>query len=249
MVENENSFPDRTLNEGEVEQFDQIAELWWDEKGPFKPLHLLNPCRLRFIRDHICDAFSILPSESDPLKNLKILDVGCGGGILCEPLARLGATVTGIDASPKAIAAAKQHALKNSLNISYHCGAIESFQEQDFDVVLALEIIEHVDNPADFIKMCSKKLKKESLFFVSTLNKTWQSYVKAILAAEHILGWIPKGTHDWKKFISPSDLAALLRECNMKFIDLKGIEYKVLNKEWILSDSLEVNYISCSILT
>ena len=249
MVKKKSSFLDSTLNEEEVDQFDQIAELWWDEKGPFKPLHSLNPCRLKFIKDHLCNAFSRSSFDLEPLKGLKILDVGCGGGILCEPLARLGANVTGIDASPKAIMAAKEHAKKSDLKISYHCSTVESFEEQDFDVILALEIIEHVDNPANFVRSCTKKLKKEGLFFLSSLNRTWQSYLGAIVVAEYVLGWVPKGTHDWGKFISPSELASLLRECNMRFIDLKGIELKPLTGQWTLGTSLSVNYIGCSILT
>lgn len=249
MVKKRSSFSASSLNEEEVEQFDQIAEQWWDEKGPFKPLHLLNPCRLKFVKDHICNAFSRNSFESHPLKGLKILDVGCGGGILCEPLARLGADIIGIDASPKAIMVAKEHALKNGLKIDYHCTIIESFQEHDFDVILALEIIEHVDNPGEFIKSCVKNLKKEGLFFISTLNQTWRSYLEAIIGAEYILGWVPKGTHDWAKFILPSELATLLRNSDMQFIDLKGIEYKPLKKEWVLGESLSTNYISCSILT
>lgn len=249
MVKKQSPLSASTLNEQEVDQFDQIAELWWDEKGPFKPLHLLNPCRLKFVKDHIYSSFSEVAFDPEPLKGLKILDVGCGGGILCEPLARLGANVTGIDASPKAIMVAKEHALKSDLEISYHCTTIESFSEQDFDVVLALEIIEHVDNPENFIKFCSKKLKKEGLFFLSTLNRTWQSYLGAIIGAEYILGWVPKGTHDWKKFIPPSELAALLREGNLQLIDLKGVGYKPVTGQWILENILNINYISCSVLT
>lgn len=249
MAKNNSSFSASTLNEKEVNQFNQIADLWWDEKGPFKPLHVLNPCRLKFIKDHICNAFSRRSFDSLPLKGLRILDVGCGGGILCEPLARLGATVTGIDASPKAIMVAKSHAIKSGLEITYYCATIESFQESDFDVILALEIIEHVNKPDDFIKSCVKNLKKEGLFFISTINQTWRSYLEAIIGAEYILGWVPKGTHDWANFVSPAELAALLRECDMKFIDLKGFEYKPLKGKWILGESLSTNYIGCSNLT
>ncbi|MBY0463009.1 MAG: bifunctional 2-polyprenyl-6-hydroxyphenol methylase/3-demethylubiquinol 3-O-methyltransferase UbiG [Alphaproteobacteria bacterium] len=249
MVKKQSPFQTSTLNEKEVDQFDQIAALWWDEKGPFKPLHLLNPCRLKFVIDHLRNAFSLSFLDPEPLKGLKILDVGCGGGILCEPLTRLGAKVTGIDASPKAIMVAKEHAMKNELEIDYHCTTIESFREQDFDAIMALEIIEHVDSPGEFIKSCAKNLKKEGLFFISTLNQTWRSYLEAIIGAEYILGWVPRGTHDWKKFIPPSELAALLRECSMQFIDLKGIRYKPFTGQWTLENLLNVNYIGCSVLT
>ncbi|MBY0282023.1 MAG: bifunctional 2-polyprenyl-6-hydroxyphenol methylase/3-demethylubiquinol 3-O-methyltransferase UbiG [Alphaproteobacteria bacterium] len=249
MVKKHSPFANSTLNEKEVDQFDQIAALWWDEKGPFKPLHLLNPCRLKFIKDHIGNSFSLSFSDPLPLKGLKILDVGCGGGILCEPLARLGAKVIGIDASSKAIMVAKEHANNSGLDISYHCTAIESFSKEDFDVILALEIIEHVDNPSEFIKSCVKKLKKEGLFFISTLNKTWRSYLEAIVGAEYILGWLPKGTHAFEKFIAPSELVAFFRECDMQFIDLKGIKYKSFTGKWALENSLNVNYIGCAVLT
>ena len=234
----------QTLNEDEVRQFDQISGGWWDEKGPFKPLHLLNPCHLKFIKDHLLKAFSV-----NSLKGLRILDVGCGGGLLCEPLARLGATVTGIDASPKAITVAKEHAMKSGLDITYYNTTLEEFPENDFDAILALEIIEHVDNPKDFIGLFPEHLKKEGLLFLSTLNRTWQSYLGAIIGAEYLLNWVPKGTHDWNKFISPSELGAFLRAFDMHFTDLKGMDYKPLSGQWILGNSLKVNYIGCAALT
>jgi 2-polyprenyl-6-hydroxyphenyl methylase/3-demethylubiquinone-9 3-methyltransferase len=240
-----------TLNQDEVNQFDQIAGQWWDEEGPFKPLHQLNPCRLTFIKDHIGRHFPTLRS-SQPLQGLKILDVGCGGGILCEPLARLGATVTGIDASPQAIQTAQQHAQQMELDITCCQTTVESMPEETFDVVCALEIIEHVDYPQEFIKSCSRLLSPQGLFFISTLNKTIKSYLQGIVAAEYILHWVPKGTHDWQKFISPSQLADWLRESDLSFIDLKGFHYNPLHffsthqPLWSLTPSLKVNYIGCA---
>jgi 2-polyprenyl-6-hydroxyphenyl methylase/3-demethylubiquinone-9 3-methyltransferase len=241
-----------TLNQEEVNQFDQIADQWWDEGGPFKPLHQLNPCRLGFIKDHMMSHFELTASSTQPLRGLKILDIGCGGGILCEPLARLGATVTGIDASPNAIQAAQQHALQMGLDITYYQTTVESVTDKTFDVVCALEIIEHVDQPEEFIKSCARLLSRQGLFFVSTLNKTLKSYLQGIVVAEYILRWVPKGTHDWQKFISPAQVATWLRESNLSFIDLKGFHYNPFNffsvhqPLWSLSQSLKVNYIGCA---
>jgi 2-polyprenyl-6-hydroxyphenyl methylase/3-demethylubiquinone-9 3-methyltransferase len=183
---------------------------------------------------------------------LKILDVGCGGGILCEPLARLGATVTGIDASLQAIQVAQQHAQQMGLDISYHHATVESMPGENFDVICALEIIEHVDQPQEFIKACSRLLSPHGLFFISTLNKTIKSYLQGIIAAEYILRWVPKGTHDWQKFVPPSQLADWLREMGLSFMDLKGFHYNPLHflsthqPLWSLSQSLGVNYIGCA---
>lgn len=242
-------FHKSTINEQEIENFEQDAQEWWNENGPFKPLHQLNPCRLSFIRNHLINTFSLDQKSFTPLKGLKILDVGCGGGLLCEPLARLGATVTGIDASPKAINVATEHAKASNLSIEYQCCGIEELAQEKFDAVLALEIIEHVDNPALFIEKCSKHLKDSGLFFLSTLNRTWQSYLGGILTAEYLLRWVPKGTHDWNKFLEPAELANLLRPHKLDFIDLKGIQYHPLKREWFLGNSLTINYIGCSQFT
>ncbi|MCX7338789.1 MAG: bifunctional 2-polyprenyl-6-hydroxyphenol methylase/3-demethylubiquinol 3-O-methyltransferase UbiG [Alphaproteobacteria bacterium] len=220
-------------------QFDQIAPEWWDESGPFSPLHKINPVRLRFIVGHLRQS----------LAGLKIIDIGCGGGLVCEPLARLGATVTGIDTSPKAIATAWAHAKDHGLVIDYRCGAIEDVQAEKFDAVLALEIIEHVENPAEFIARCVDLLKKDGVLILSTLNRTWQSYLKAIMGAEYILKWVPKGTHDWNQFFTPAELADLLRPFGVSFIDLKGIDYHPIKRTWSLGSSLSVNYIGAAKFT
>ncbi|RZI45809.1 bifunctional 2-polyprenyl-6-hydroxyphenol methylase/3-demethylubiquinol 3-O-methyltransferase UbiG [Candidatus Finniella inopinata] len=242
----------QTINPEEVYQFDQIADQWWDEAGPFKPLHQLNPCRLQFIKNHISRNFKIDPLSAQPLKGLKILDVGCGGGILCEPLARLGATVTGIDASPKAIETAKIHAKQFDLEINYQVASVEELPPQPFDIVCALEIIEHVDHPGQFLKACANLLSRDGLFFISTLNKTVKSYLQGIIAAEYILRLVPRGTHDWNRFVEPATLARWLQDCGLCFSDLKGFHYNPLHclsstqQPWSLSESLAVNYIGCA---
>lgn len=241
-----------TLNTEEVNQFDQIAQQWWNEAGPFKSLHQLNPCRLQFIKDHIIRRFNIDPLSSPPLKGLTILDVGCGGGILCEPLTRLGATVTGIDASPKAIESAKQHAKESNLTINYQLATVEELPPQTFDIVCALEIVEHVDDANQFIKACASFASKQGLLFVSTLNQTAQSYLQGIIAAEYILRMVPRGTHNWQRFVQPATLARWLQDCGFYFTDLKGFQYNLFHKlsssqcPWSLSESLSVNYIGCA---
>lgn len=241
-----------TLDQSEVNQFNQIADQWWDEEGPFKPLHQLNPCRLGFIKDHIISHFKLDFNSTYPLQGLKILDIGCGGGILCEPLARFGATVTGVDASGNAIQVARQHAEQMNLDITYLELTVEALADQKFDIVCALEIIEHVNYPEDFIQSCVNLLSPQGLFFISTLNKTVKSYLQGIVAAEYLLRWVPKGTHDWQKFIKPSQIAEWLRENGLNFIDLKGFEYNPFHflsshqPLWSLSPSLKVNYIGCA---
>ena len=242
----------QTINPEEVSQFDQIADQWWNETGPFKALHQLNPCRVQFIKDHIIRHFKVDPLSPQPLKGLKVLDVGCGGGILCEPLARLGATVTGIDASPKAIEVAKRHAVESGLEINYQMTTVEEVHAQTFDIVCALEIIEHVDHPDQFIKSCASLVSKKGLFFVSTFNQTAQSYLQGIIAAEYILRMVPRGTHDWKRFIKPATLAHWLQDSRFHFTDLKGFQYNPFHRflssqqPWSLSESLTVNYIGCA---
>ena len=195
-----------TINKKEIEKFSKIAEEWWDPEGKFRPLHKFNPIRISYIKNNIINTFKLKKSEK-PLNKIKILDIGCGGGLLSEPMSRLGADVVGIDASQKNINVAKLHAKKNNLDIKYLCISPENFQiNKKFDVILNMEIIEHVDNVDFFLKSCSNLLKKDGIMFVATLNKTLKSYIFAIIGAEYIMRWLPIGTHSWEKFVKPQDL-------------------------------------------
>ena len=233
-----------TINKKEIEKFSRIAEEWWDPLGKFKPLHKFNPIRISYIKENIINSFN-LKNEDKPLKRLKILDIGCGGGLLSEPMCRLGADVTGIDASEKNIQVAKLHAKKNNLKIKYLCKSPEKFQiKTKFDVILNMEIIEHVNDVNFFIKSCSNLLKKNGLMFVATLNKTLKSYIFAIIGAEYILRWLPIGTHEWEKFIKPQDLKNILKKNNLKLERLDGMEFNIIKDEWKLSSDNSVNYIA-----
>ena len=209
-----------TINKEEIEKFSKIADEWWDPSGKFKPLHKFNPIRISYIKDSITNIFKI-KNENKPLERIKILDIGCGGGLLSEPMKRLGADVVGIDASNKNIQVAKIHAKKNKLDIKYICTSPEDFETKNkFDVILNMEIIEHVEDVDFFLKSCSKLLKKNGIMFVATLNKTLKSYIFAIIGAEYILRWLPIGTHDWEKFIKPNHLIDSLKNIISKWIKL-----------------------------
>ena len=200
-----------TINKKEIEKFSKIAEEWWNPVGKFKPLHKFNPIRISYIKKNVVDTFK-LKNNKKPLRKVKILDIGCGGGLLSEPMSRLGAEVVGIDASNKNIQVAKLHAQKNKLKIKYLCTSPEKFKSQNkFDVILNMEIIEHVEDVDFFLKSCSKLLKKNGIMFVATLNKTLKSYIFAIVGAEYFLRWLPIGTHDWEKFVKPDDLINILK--------------------------------------
>ena len=215
-----------TINKEEIQKFSDLAEEWWDVKGKFKPLHMFNPIRIEYIIENIKQHFNINNNKNNFLKNLNILDIGCGGGLISEPMSRLGGTVTGIDASEKNIKIAQLHAKKNNLNIRYLKKSPEQLNEfEKFDVILNLEIIEHVENVNLYIESCYKLLKKNGIMFTATLNRTLTSYVKAIIGAEYILRWLPIGTHDWNKFIKPEELEKILTAKNFKTIDIKGLEF------------------------
>ncbi len=232
-----------TINKEEIQKFSKLADEWWDVKGKFKPLHMFNPIRIEYIKEKISNHFN----KSQSLRGLKILDIGCGGGLISEPMANLGADVTGIDASEKNIKIAKIHAQKNNIKINYINKSPEQLTETEkFDVILNLEIVEHVDNLNLYIKSCNKLLKKNGLMFTATLNKTFISYLKAIIGAEYILRWLPIGTHDWNKFIKPEELERLLSKENFFTVDLKGLEFNPLFGKWKKSENLSVNYIICS---
>ena len=231
----------KSINRAEIAHFAQHSNDWWNENGKFKPLHAMNPVRLEFITNSITAHFS------KPLSALSVLDCGCGGGLLSEPMARLGARVTGIDADAVAIRIAADHADAMGLDIDYRCGAIEN-ENRKFDVVLALEIIEHVDDPDYFIGMLKKRLKPDGLLFISTINRTPISYAGAIIAAERILNWAPRGTHDWNKFITPDEMADLLRSHKLKIQSQCGMVYHPILRQWQLRDRMDINYILCASL-
>ena len=232
-----------TINKEEIEKFSKIADEWWDPNGKFKPLHKFNPIRISYIKDSITNIFKV-KNENKPLKSIKILDIGCGGGLLSEPMKRLGADVVGIDASNKNIQVAKIHAKKNKLDIKYICTSPENFETKiKFDVILNMEIIEHVDDVDLFLKSCSKLLKKNGIMFVATLNKTLKSYVFAIIGAEYILRWLPIGTHDWEKFIKPNNLIESLKKHNLKVDKIDGMKFNIIKDEWSISSDKSINYI------
>ena len=232
-----------TINKKEIEKFSQIAEEWWDPQGKFKPLHKFNPIRISYIKENIIKSFK-LNHQKKPLEKIKILDIGCGGGLLSEPMCRLGADVTGIDASAKNIAVAKIHSKKSKLKINYICSSPEKLKTgSKFDVILNMEIIEHVNDVNYFLESCSKLLKKKGIMFVATLNKTLKSYIFAIVGAEYILQWLPIGTHEWEKFVNPSELIKIQKKNNLELDKLDGMSYNIIKDEWKVSSDKSVNYI------
>jgi 2-polyprenyl-6-hydroxyphenyl methylase/3-demethylubiquinone-9 3-methyltransferase len=236
-----------SVNKKEIEKFSKMAAEWWDPSGKFKPLHKFNPIRIRYIKENIINSFK-LKSKKKPLDKINILDIGCGGGLLSEPMTRLGANVTGIDASRKNINIAKLHAKKNKLKINYLCSSPEKLKiQKKFDVILNMEIIEHVEDINFFINSCSKLLKKNGLMFVATLNKTLKSYLFAIIGAEYVLRWLPIGTHDWEKFVKPEDLKKILNKNNLKLEKLDGMNFNIISDEWSVSSDTSINYIVKSI--
>ncbi|WP_435149148.1 bifunctional 2-polyprenyl-6-hydroxyphenol methylase/3-demethylubiquinol 3-O-methyltransferase UbiG [Candidatus Pelagibacter bacterium nBUS_32] len=233
-----------SVNKKEIEKFSKIATEWWNPKGKFKPLHKFNPIRIKYIKENIVNNFK-LKNKTKPLKKINILDIGCGGGLLSEPMQRLGASVTGIDASIKNIKIAKLHAKKSGLNINYLCSSPEKLKiNKKFDVILNMEIVEHVKDLDFFLKSCSKLLKKNGLMFVATINKTLKSYIFAIVGAEYILKWLPIGTHEWDKFVKPEDLKNILKNNNLTLCELDGMHFNIVKDEWNISKDLSVNYIA-----
>ena len=233
-----------SINKKEIEKFSKIAEEWWDPNGKFKPLHNFNPIRIRYIKENIIKDFKIRSSDK-PLKNIKLLDIGCGGGLLSEPMCRLGANVVGIDASKKNIEVAKFHAKKNNLKIDYKVASPEMLKNKTrFDVILNMEIVEHVNDIDFFIKESSKLLKKNGIMFIATLNKTLKSYVFAIVGAEYILKWLPIGTHDWEKFVKPSELIRISKKNNLSLKKLDGMNFNILDHSWKVTNDTSVNYIT-----
>ena len=233
-----------SINKKEIEKFSKIAEEWWNPEGKFKPLHKFNPIRISYIKNNIISALN-LKNKKKPLEQTQILDIGCGGGLLSEPMSRLGANVTGIDASQKNINIAKLHARKSNLNINYKVASPEILKNKTrFDVILNMEIVEHVNDIDFFIKESSKLLKKNGIMFIATLNKTLKSYVFAIVGAEYILKWLPIGTHDWEKFVKPSELIDISKKNNLSLKKLDGMNFNILDNSWKVTGDTSVNYIT-----
>ena len=233
-----------TINYKEIEKFSKLSEEWWNPLGKFRPLHKLNPIRIKYIRQNIIEHFNITNSKN-PLNNLSLLDVGCGGGLLSEPMCRLGANVTAIDASKKNISVAKLHSKKNNLKINYFCTSPEKLKVKDkFDVILNMEIVEHVEDVNFFLKSSSKLLKKNGIMFVATLNKTLKSYIFAIVGAEYILRWLPIGTHEWEKFLKPEELTSILKNNDLNVERIDGMKFNILTDKWSVSADKSINYIA-----
>ena len=237
-----------TINKEEIQKFSKLADEWWDVKGKFKPLHMFNPIRIEYITENIKKHLKIENNKNYFLKGLNILDIGCGGGLISEPMARLGANVTGIDASEKNINVAQLHSKKSGLQINYLNKSPENLNEKEkYDIILNLEIVEHIENVNLYIKSCYKLLKKNGLMFTATLNRSFISYLKAIIGAEYILRWLPIGTHDWNKFIKPEELEQLLNQEKFSTLNLKGLKFNPFSQKWKKSNDLSVNYIICSL--
>ena len=236
-----------TINKEEIQKFSKLADEWWDVSGKFKPLHMFNPIRIEYIIEKIKQHFKISDDKTNLLKGLNILDIGCGGGLISEPMARLGGVDTGIDASEKNIKIAKIHSKKSKLKINYLNKSPEQLENlEKFDVILNLEVVEHVDNVNLYIKSCYNLLKKDGLMFTATLNRSLISYLKAIIGAEYILRWLPIGTHDWNKVIKPEELEKLLRDEKFSMVEIKGLEFNPILGKWKKSNNLSVNYIITS---
>ena len=242
--------PLSTVDPAEVAKFEAMAAEWWDENGKFKPLHMLNPCRLDYITQQIAGEFDRDLSKPEAFNGLRILDIGCGGGLLSEPMARLGGDVVGADAAERNIPVARIHAEQSGLKIDYRHTTAEALAEagEQFDVVLNMEVVEHVASPIDYLTACQKLLKPGGLHICSTLNRNPKSYMMAIIGAEHIMRWLPKGTHEWSKFITPEELYALLADAGLDPVDRKGFVFNPVTWSWRLSDrDLSVNYVTASV--
>uniref|UniRef100_A0A7C9ECC5 Ubiquinone biosynthesis O-methyltransferase, mitochondrial n=1 Tax=Opuntia streptacantha TaxID=393608 RepID=A0A7C9ECC5_OPUST len=237
-----------SLDPAELARFSAIAETWWDAEGPYKPLHALNPTRLAFIRSTLCHHFRKDPNSPRPFEGLRFVDVGCGGGLLSEPLARMGAMVTGVDAVDQNIKIARLHAESDPVtaSIEYLCTTAEKLVEEQrqFDAVLALEVIEHVADPAEFCQSLAELTIPNGAIVISTINRTMRAYAAAIVGAEYILRWLPRGTHEWSKFVTPEELALLLKRASVTVQEMAGFVYKPLSGKWVLSDDISVNYIA-----
>ncbi|MCG8543319.1 MAG: bifunctional 2-polyprenyl-6-hydroxyphenol methylase/3-demethylubiquinol 3-O-methyltransferase UbiG [Alphaproteobacteria bacterium] len=241
---------DRTVDNAEIAKFAAMADAWWDPDGKFRPLHKFNPVRLEFVRDRIAAHFERDATAEKPLAGLNLVDVGCGGGLLTEPMARLGADVTGIDATERNAEVARVHAERMGLPIDYRFATAADLaqEERRFDVVLNMEVIEHVADRAAFLADCAALVRPGGLMFLATLNRTAKAYLLAIVGAEYIMRWLPRGTHDWQRFVRPSEMAAWLRDAGMTLTELSGVTYNPINDRWSLApQDLDVNYIAVAI--
>jgi 2-polyprenyl-6-hydroxyphenyl methylase/3-demethylubiquinone-9 3-methyltransferase len=238
-----------TVDDREIADFAAMADDWWDPDGPFAPLHRLNPVRLQYIRDKVVDHFALDGGAIRAFAGLRAADVGCGGGLLSEPLARLGADVTAIDAGAETVAAAAAHARSVGLEIDYRQTTAEALAqaEETFDVVVSMEVLEHVADPQLFLRACARLVRPGGVLLLATLNRTVKSYALAIVGAEYVLRWLPQGTHHWDKFIRPAELARYLRRTGMTLEDLTGVTYRPLDGSWQLSRDVDVNYMACAV--
>ena len=233
-----------TIDPAEVERFSRMAQEWWNPNGKFKPLHKFNPVRLGYIRDHVAEHFGRDPRASKPLEGLRFLDIGCGGGLLCEPMSRLGAEIVGADASALNIEVAKLHAAESGLTIDYRAETAEALADQGerFDVILNMEVVEHVADIDLFISKCAEMLKPGGIMFVATINRTLKAWGLAIIGAEYVLRWLPKGTHDFKKLVRPEELEGSLTSKGLFIKDRTGVTYNPLMDRWQRSRDMDVNY-------
>ncbi|SEQ87855.1 bifunctional 2-polyprenyl-6-hydroxyphenol methylase/3-demethylubiquinol 3-O-methyltransferase UbiG [Thalassovita taeanensis] len=239
-----------TVDPAEVAKFEAMAAEWWDPKGKFKPLHMLNPCRLDYITRQIAGEYDRDLTAQKPFKGLRLLDIGCGGGLLSEPMARLGATVVGADAAEGNLPVARIHAEQSGLEIDYRHTTAEALAAagEQFDVVLNMEVVEHVADPQAYLTACQQLLKPGGLHICSTINRNSKSFAVAIVGAEFIMRWLPKGTHEWHKFITPDELFALIRGAGLDPVDRKGFVFNPISWQWSLSDrDLSVNYVTASL--
>ena len=241
---------DNTIDNNEILKFQAMADEWWDPNGKFKPLHMLNPCRLQYIVDQIAIQFDLNLAEKNPLKGVHLLDIGCGGGLLSEPMARMGAHVLGADAADKNLPIAREHASRSNLKIDYRHTTVEELvkKTERFDVILNMEVIEHVASPSSYLDACFELLKPSGVMICSTINRNFKSYLNAIIGAEYIMKWLPKGTHDWNKFITPDELTSLLEFSGLRLVDKKGFAFNKFLWKWSISNhDLSLNYVTTSI--
>ncbi|RBI77595.1 bifunctional 3-demethylubiquinol 3-O-methyltransferase/2-polyprenyl-6-hydroxyphenol methylase [Roseovarius sp. TE539] len=239
-----------TVDAGEIAKFEAMAAEWWDPNGKFKPLHMLNPCRLNYITAQIAAEFDRDLGTSRPFAGLRVLDIGCGGGLLCEPMARLGADVVGADAAERNIPVAQLHAEQSGLEIDYRHTTAEALAAQDerFDVVLNMEVVEHVPDPAEYLAACAALVRPGGLHLCSTINRNTKSFAMAIVGAEYVMRWLPKGTHEWSKFITPEELYKLLESAGLEPVDRKGYVFNPVSWSWSISArDLSVNYVTASV--